>query len=138
MYGDYRDGKLIVNRGYQRKLVWTLDEKRKLIDSILHAYPVPLVLLAELANDDRPRGRFVSQHAGTTRALEEGRNDFRRETLRIGRKGLVQPEAGQFPVPRRAVFTRRHLLHPPVGGSRPIHGRYTRQRCDIPESFPFH
>jgi hypothetical protein len=48
MYGDYRDGRLIVNRGYQRKLVWTLDEKRKLIDSILHAYPVPLVLLAEL------------------------------------------------------------------------------------------
>lgn len=48
MYRDYRDGKLLVNRRYQRKLVWTLDEKRKLIDSILHDYPVPLVLLAEL------------------------------------------------------------------------------------------
>jgi len=48
MYRDYRDGKLIVNRRYQRKLVWSLDEKRKLIDSVLHNYPVPLVLLAEL------------------------------------------------------------------------------------------
>lgn len=48
MYRDYRDGRLIVNRRYQRKLVWTLDEKRKLIDSILHDYPIPLVLLAEL------------------------------------------------------------------------------------------
>ena len=48
MYGDYRNGTLIVNRRYQRKLVWTLDEKKKLIDSILHDYPVPLVLLAEL------------------------------------------------------------------------------------------
>lgn len=48
MYRDYRDGKLLVNRRYQRKLVWTIDEKRKLIDSILHDYPVPLVLFAEL------------------------------------------------------------------------------------------
>lgn len=48
MYRDYRDGKLIVNRRYQRKLVWTRDEKRKLIDSVLHSYPIPLVLLAEL------------------------------------------------------------------------------------------
>lgn len=48
MYRDYRDGKLIVNRRYQRKLVWTLEEKQKLIDSILHDYPIPLILLAEL------------------------------------------------------------------------------------------
>jgi len=48
MYRDYRDGRLIVNRRYQRKLVWTLEEKQKLIDSILHDYPIPLVLLAEL------------------------------------------------------------------------------------------
>ena len=48
MYRDYRDGKLIVNRRYQRKLVWTLEEKQKLVDSILHDYPIPLVLLAEL------------------------------------------------------------------------------------------
>lgn len=48
MYRDYRDGKFIVNRRYQRKLVWSLEEKRKLIDSVLRNYPVPLVLLAEL------------------------------------------------------------------------------------------
>ncbi len=48
MYRDYRDGKLIVNRRYQRKLVWALDEKQKLIDSILNDYPIPLILLAEL------------------------------------------------------------------------------------------
>jgi len=47
IYGWYRDGSLIVNRAYQRKLVWTIEEKQKLIDSILSAYPVPLVLFAE-------------------------------------------------------------------------------------------
>lgn len=46
-YGLYRSGKLLVNRKYQRKLVWTLEEKEKLIGSILRGYPIPLFLLAE-------------------------------------------------------------------------------------------
>jgi uncharacterized protein with ParB-like and HNH nuclease domain len=47
VYNWYRNGLLFVNRKYQRKLVWTLPEKQKLIDSILNEYPIPLVLLAE-------------------------------------------------------------------------------------------
>ncbi len=45
-YKEYRSGNFKVNRRYQRKLVWTTDEKRALIDSILHGYPIPLILLA--------------------------------------------------------------------------------------------
>ncbi|WP_181892972.1 GmrSD restriction endonuclease domain-containing protein [Falsiruegeria mediterranea] len=47
LYNDYRSGKLIVNRRYQRKLVWSVDEKKELIHSILCDYPVPLLLFAE-------------------------------------------------------------------------------------------
>src|SRR5260370_25308722 len=47
VYGWYRDGKLLVNRRYQRKLVWTLEEKQKLIGSLLKKYPIPAILLAE-------------------------------------------------------------------------------------------
>ena len=47
LYTWYREGQLIVNRRYQRKLVWTLAEKQKLIDSILSAYPIPAILLSE-------------------------------------------------------------------------------------------
>jgi hypothetical protein len=47
VYTWYRDGKLLVNRRYQRKLVWTLEEKQKLIESLLKKYPVPAILLAE-------------------------------------------------------------------------------------------
>jgi hypothetical protein len=47
LYRAYRDGLLIVNRQYQRKLVWTVAEKQKLIDSILQDYPLPLFLFAE-------------------------------------------------------------------------------------------
>ncbi|AVQ39096.1 hypothetical protein C7M56_10505 [Clostridium botulinum] len=46
-YRLYREGNLIVNRKYQRKLVWSLDEKEKLVDSILRDYPIPLILFAE-------------------------------------------------------------------------------------------
>jgi hypothetical protein len=45
-YRIYRDGSLVVNRQYQRKLVWTVQEKAMLVDSILKQYPVPLILLA--------------------------------------------------------------------------------------------
>lgn len=46
-YRLFRDDKLIVNRKYQRKLVWTLEEKQSLIDSLIKDYPIPLILLAD-------------------------------------------------------------------------------------------
>lgn len=45
-YRLYRDGKFAVNRRYQRKLVWSVDEKAALVQSILESYPIPLILLA--------------------------------------------------------------------------------------------
>jgi hypothetical protein len=47
VYSWYGEDKLYVNRRYQRKLVWTLEEKQKLIESILKKYPVPAILIAE-------------------------------------------------------------------------------------------
>ncbi len=47
IYSWYNEGRLWVNRRYQRKLVWTQVEKQKLIESILRKYPVPAILLAE-------------------------------------------------------------------------------------------
>ena len=51
-YREFRDGNFRVNRRYQRKLVWTLEEKQKLVDSILEGYPIPLLLLAFSLRDD--------------------------------------------------------------------------------------
>jgi hypothetical protein len=47
LYSWSREDRIYVNRRYQRKLVWTLEEKQKLIDSILRKYPIPAILLAE-------------------------------------------------------------------------------------------
>jgi len=52
LYRLYRDDSLLVNRQYQRKLVWTVAEKQRLIDSLLKDYPLPLFLLAEVTNAD--------------------------------------------------------------------------------------
>lgn len=47
IYAMFSEGKLFVNRRYQRKLVWTLEEKQKLIESIQKKYPIPAILIAE-------------------------------------------------------------------------------------------
>lgn len=47
LYTQYRERRYLVNRRYQRKLVWTLDEKVNFIDSIKSGFPVPIVLFAE-------------------------------------------------------------------------------------------
>lgn len=47
VYTNYLENKFIVNRRYQRKLVWTQEEKMAFIDSVYKQYSVPLFLLAE-------------------------------------------------------------------------------------------
>jgi hypothetical protein len=48
LYGSYLAKTFLVNRRYQRKLVWTVEEKISFLDSIVNGYPVPLILLAEV------------------------------------------------------------------------------------------
>lgn len=50
LYVRYSQNRLVVNRKYQRKLVWTREEKIAFIDSIYRQYSVPLILLS--ASDD--------------------------------------------------------------------------------------
>lgn len=45
-YQYYIENKFIVNRKYQRKLVWTMEEKAAFIDSLQKCYSVPLFLFA--------------------------------------------------------------------------------------------
>lgn len=40
----YTENSLIVNRRYQRKLVWSISEKEKFIDSLINGYPIPMIL----------------------------------------------------------------------------------------------
>jgi len=40
---------LVINAEYQRGAVWTLDQKKKLIDSILRGYPIPIIYLHKIS-----------------------------------------------------------------------------------------
>ena len=51
LYNRYLTSRFQVNRRYQRKLVWGVDEKERLIDSIMLNLPVPLFLVAETGRD---------------------------------------------------------------------------------------
>ncbi|MFC9712274.1 DUF262 domain-containing protein [Paenibacillus sp. NPDC056933] len=52
MYSLYAAKKLIVNRQYQRKLCWTIEEKRNFIDTVMNNLPVPMFLFAENAGGE--------------------------------------------------------------------------------------
>ena len=52
-YSGFRTDRYQVNRRYQRKLVWTVEEKRRLIDSVLRDLPIPLFLVAEVITDSK-------------------------------------------------------------------------------------
>lgn len=50
VFSYYQNNMFIVNRRYQRKLVWTQEEKESFINSIYNKFPVPLILLAQDQN----------------------------------------------------------------------------------------
>jgi len=52
IYTQYVSGYYLINRRYQRKLVWSVDEKAKFIDSILSGYPIPMILGANYKKSD--------------------------------------------------------------------------------------
>lgn len=47
IFVNYLKDKFYVNRRYQRKLVWGIEEKRLLIDSIFKGIPLPAILIAQ-------------------------------------------------------------------------------------------
>jgi len=58
-YEDYRNDLYLVNRRYQRKLVWELEEKQAFIDSLANGYPVPLFLFAKSTYKDTDRNEII-------------------------------------------------------------------------------
>lgn len=59
IYEFYKKKIFLVNRKYQRKLVWNVEEKKSFIDSIIKGYPVPLFLLAEIKSDEEDKLEII-------------------------------------------------------------------------------
>ncbi|HZW26554.1 MAG TPA: DUF262 domain-containing protein [Gallionella sp.] len=59
LYRLYNSEKLLTNRRYQRKLVWSIDEKKSFIDSIQKGFPIPIILLAEVGEPGNLRYEII-------------------------------------------------------------------------------
>lgn len=55
----YLDGEIWVNTKYQRKLVWSLQDKKLFIDSILNNFPTPSMMLASYDMGDIRRYEII-------------------------------------------------------------------------------
>ena len=107
-YNLYRSEKLVVNRNYQRKLVWGVSEKVNLIDSVLRGFPIPLFLLAEAEDQkyeiidgmQRPDAifGFIEQRYGLLTSSEETTyfdlTEFAR-ARQVAEAGGFEPEPGK-------------------------------------------
>ena len=56
IYSQYLTKTYLINRRYQRKLVWSIEEKEKFIDSLLNGFPIPMIIAA---NHKTPEGKIA-------------------------------------------------------------------------------
>lgn len=79
LYTWYLEGRLVVNRRYQRKLVWTKEEKAHLIDTMARRFPLPLILLAEIVVDGHPKFEIIDgmQRLNAVFSFIEGKFAFK-------------------------------------------------------------
>lgn len=61
VYGFYAANRFLVNRRCQRKLVWSIEEKRAFVDSLRQSFPVPLILLADVAHENADRFEIIDR-----------------------------------------------------------------------------
>lgn len=81
VYGFYTANRFLVNRRYQRKLVWSIDEKRAFVDSLRGGLPVPLILLAEVQHEGADRFEIIDgmQRLNAIVSFIEGEYDLEGE-----------------------------------------------------------
>lgn len=59
IYANHCENEYLINRRYQRKLVWQTKEKQALIDTILKGYPLPQFLFAEIITETQKRSEII-------------------------------------------------------------------------------
>ena len=104
MYGLYSSSKLIVNRRYQRKLCWTIEEKRNFIDTIMNGLPVPMLLFAENSTgeleiiDGMQRLDAICSLIEQKYSLKSGFFDLETmpDTISLMRKGVLKQRGGKI------------------------------------------
>ncbi|MEM7131485.1 MAG: DUF262 domain-containing protein [Chloroflexota bacterium] len=101
IYDRYVKNEIVVNRKYQRKLVWSLDEKASLIESIQKGFPIPLILLAEIQLQGKRSFEVIDglQRLDAIISFIEGRYEFNKQYF--DQSILAYSNNGNRPTPSR-------------------------------------
>lgn len=103
--GHAREGELDLNPPYQREYIWSNPDSQKLIESILRGIPLPSIILATVADDDRLQIvdgkqrltsilRFVGAHPSAV-AFAKEKDDlelFHRNFRKFAKKHALTPD----------------------------------------------
>ena len=97
VYSLYSSGSLVVNRKYQRKLCWTIEEKRNFLDTIIKGLPVPMFLFAANESgqyeiiDGMQRLDAICTYIGQKYMLKDGHYNLESmpDTIDEKRKGIT-------------------------------------------------
>lgn len=103
--GHAREGELDLNPPYQREYIWSNPDSQKLIESILRGIPLPSIILATVADDDKLQIvdgkqrltsilRFVGAHPSAV-AFAKEKNDlelFQQNYRKFAKKHALTPD----------------------------------------------
>ncbi|MFN4205352.1 MAG: DUF262 domain-containing protein [Agrobacterium albertimagni] len=103
--GHAREGELDLNPPYQREYIWSNPDSQKLIESILRGIPLPSIILATVADDDKLQIvdgkqrltsilRFVGAHPSAV-AFAKEKNDlelFQQSYRKFAKKHALTPD----------------------------------------------
>ena len=103
--GHAREGELDLNPPYQREYIWSNPDSQKLIESILRGIPLPSIILATVADDDKLQIvdgkqrltsilRFVGAHPSAV-AFAKEKNDlelFQQSFRKFAKKHALTPD----------------------------------------------
>ncbi|MCP9848001.1 DUF262 domain-containing protein [Synechococcus sp. Lug-A] len=113
LYNNYASNKYRINRRYQRKLVWNVEDKQRLVESIFRSYPIPLLLFADIKT---PHDRYFEVIDGMQRInaiiyfienrISCGERFFDLESLSATK---LLKDAGTL-VQRKPIFSREECL----------------------------
>ncbi|WP_459209714.1 GmrSD restriction endonuclease domain-containing protein [Aquimarina rhabdastrellae] len=104
IYSEFINRRFLVNRKYQRKLAWTIEEKRNFIDTLQNGLPIPLFLFAEInyegdkvleVIDGMQRLDAIFSFIEQKFKLKDGFFDLSTtaDTIELKRKGILQQKS---------------------------------------------
>lgn len=137
VYGFYAANRFLVNRRYQRKLVWSIEEKRAFIDSLRQNFPVPLILLADVSHESIDRFEIIDgmQRLNAIMSFIEGEFEVDGKFFDLEAMAETKLSLDQKKIEQRTPKLEREICVKIVGYSLPLTVYPTAADSQVDEIF---